>query len=144
MALVKQEHSLLMLRGLTTQGSLSLRVPQALVTGPFNSGTKPSSPLGMKSVLPGWEAVPKTALFVESASLATRSHSPQGWGQQHSGLPFLWSQLPGGAVQKHVILLLKCHQKVNSSRTLHHNVCVIHLISSQHEAFYRLTSSQEG
>lgn len=62
-SLVKSEHSLVTLWGLTTQGFWSLRMSQALVTSPFNSGTKLFSPLGMKSCCLGgrqfWKQAPR-------------------------------------------------------------------------------------
>lgn len=73
-------------RGLTTQGSLSLRMSQAWVTSPFNSGTKPFSPQGW-SCAP-WVGgssgnSPGSALYTESSrSVGTcvpqRLLSPQG------------------------------------------------------------------
>lgn len=52
-SLLKSKQSLVTLGGLATQGFLSLRMSQALVTSPFNSGTELFFPLGMKSSCPG-------------------------------------------------------------------------------------------
>lgn len=82
LSLVKSQRSLVTLSGLTAQGFLSPRMSQALVTSPFNSGTKLFSPLGVHSGL-GWKAglrtgphSPRCESRLPVGSCAPRSPSP--------------------------------------------------------------------